>query len=495
MSYEATKANGDSQVPPLSMYSRGPPRIYLSEDDQNITTRKKPLKRITTNQKDIYAPPLNVIDKALLLQEKNPFDLPPDNKLFEMRDETIKNEKERHQRMIKQSIISRGMSALASTRSQSRHGKHSIIESIDVEVGISPPKAEHQRRQQMDEFVGQKREIFLVQLLIDRKNKEIQRIQNLRKTEKKNIAEEEAKIAEISNQYKMTTNQIDAELNREKKNMETAIRARTQSQKILKQKTTYVDAITAENTRNLETRATYQNYKKFLENLTPPDKEIFEFFTSPEVLLNEIEKVENENLFLISQCQELLFEQETVTSAVRAEIKEKQKESDELKTKMGKLSQVEQFTLLSDKESENEEIEAELAKVAALVTSTYEECFNEVAAINTLSRLERIENELEKLYREAMNIEPDFIKAKQAEKDKKRREEQRKAKAEEHQREQARKHKQALLRAQMPVKRKTGRPVYERILPIKISKNPVDEKQKLLEEQQLEKFLFGAIDY
>lgn len=449
-----------------------------------------------TKTKELRAPPLHIIDKALLLQVKNPFDLPPDSELLQMRDEENRKNKERHQKLIKQSIINRSLSSLAPSASQSRHGTRSALENKEYGLGISPPKAEHQQRQQMDEFIGQKREIFLVQLLIDRKNKEIQRIQNLRKTEKKNIAEEEAKIAEVSNQYKMTTNQIDAELNREKKAMDQAIKNRTMAQKKLKQKTSYVDAITNENSRNLETRTAYQNYFKFLSNLTPPDTKMFDFFTNPQVLLDEIEKVENENLFLIQHCHELQYEQETVTSAVKSDIRQTTAESDDLLNAIGKLNKVEQLIFTGEKNTpENESMEKEINKLAKIVTQTYEECFNETADVNTLTRLERIENELEQMYRQLMSIDPEFIKAKQTEKDKKRREEQRKAKAEEQQKEQARKHKQALLRAQMPIKRKTGRPVHERLLPIKLNRNQIDEKQKLIEEQAQDVFLYGDIEY
>lgn len=449
-----------------------------------------------TKNKDIRSQPLRIIDKAMLLQAKNPFDLPPDSELLQMRDEENRKAKERHQKLIKRSIINRSSTSLAHSNNQSRYGCRSNLDNREYGMGISPPAAEHQQRQQMGEFVDQKREIFLVQLLIDRKNKEIQRIQNLRKTEKKNIAEEEAKIAEVSNQYKMTTNQIDAELNREKKSMDQAIKNRTMVQKKLKQKTLYVDAITAENSRNLETRAAYQNYYKFLSHMTPPDMKMFEFFSSPQVLLDEIEKVENENLFLIQHCHELLYEQETVTSAVKADIKSTVAESDELMDAIGKLSTVEQLSFACDHSSpENEALEKEINKLAKIVTQTYEECFNESADVNTLTRLERIENEFEKMYREMETIDADFIKTKQTEKDKKRREEQRKAKAEEQQKEQARKHKQALLRAQMPIKRKTGRPVHERTLPIKLNRNTIDEKQKLIEEQAQDIFLYGDIEY
>jgi hypothetical protein len=52
---------------------------------------------------------------------------------------------------------------------------------------LPPPVTEHQRREQMNELLCQKSEILLVQLLIDRKMKEIERISQTRKTKKKNI--------------------------------------------------------------------------------------------------------------------------------------------------------------------------------------------------------------------------------------------------------------------------------------------------------------------
>lgn len=448
---------------------------------------------------NIQSPPLGVIDTALALQAPNPFDLPPDSELFAMRDREAQLQKEHQKKVMKQSLVERTLSCLPPLHSQSRHACRSVSEST-AGFQIAPPVAEHQRRQQMAEFVDQKREIFLVQLLIDRKNKEIQRIQQLRKTEKKNIREEEAKIAETTNQYKMTTNQMEAELTRAKKAMDAAIKHRTELSKELKKKKAYVAVVKSEISRNDETLEAYRTYSEFLKRLTPPDSTVQEYFNDPQVLLDELEKVENENLFLIQHCQELYYEQETGITSLTTQIDQVDYEACELKKGIEKLNDGLKVSTEFDTSTssvankESDQLELQLKRLSKYVSETYRNCFKETADVNTLTRLERIENELERMYRGSECIDPAFIAAKQTEKDKVRRDIQRKAKAEKQALEQQRKLDQALARAKMPIKRKTGRPCNERILPIK-SKRPQDEKKKQMEVKAQEDFLFGDTIY
>lgn len=437
------------------------------------------------------SPPLSVIDTALALQQPNPFDLPPDNELFALRDREAAAQKQEHEEFIKRSLADRTISCLPNLRSQSRHLR-SVGDNSDE---VAPLIAEHQPRQQMSEFVDQKREIFHVQLLIDRKNKEIHRIQNMRKTEKKNIVEEYAKIAETSNQYKMTTNQYEAELTRGKKAMDNAIRRRTELQKELKKKSAFVAVLESEISRNEETLYSYRTYSDFMKKLTPPDRKMLDYFNEPEVLLEELEKVEDENLFLIRHCQELTYAQDAGLKAVQGEIDQTEAESTDVQEAMSKLKQVDEITLgnTGAVARECDDLDAQRRRLANMVTKTYKHCFGESADVNTLTRLERLENELEKMYRQSATIDPAFIAAKQAEKDKVRRDIQRKEKAEQHEREQKRRLDQVIARARMPIKRRTGRPLFERKLPIKVARNQVDRKKKLEEELILEQFLYGPI--
>jgi hypothetical protein len=434
--------------------------------------------------------PVIPTDTETELDITNPFDLPPDSSLFDLRDREAAEMREQHNLLMQRSLVDRTLSRLPPLHASSGRSPGSPGETQT----LAPPPAERQQRQQMTEFVDQKREIFLVQLLIDRKNKEIDRIQNIRKTEKKNIIQEQGKIAEQSNQNKMTTSQQELELSRAKRSMDAAIKQRTELSKELKKKTAFVQVLESEISRNQETLDAYRSYAEFMKRLTPESTKPLEFFTEPEVLLQELENVENENLFLIRHCQELTDEQDGALRIVQAEIDGRNAESEVLMAAVGRLPQVTEVpAVASGALKECDALDVQLRAFAAIVRKTYRQCFSEASEVNTLTRLERLEMELETMYRQSGTIDPSFRAMQQTEKDRARRDKQRKEKAEKLEREQKRKLEQALIRAQMPVKRRAGRPVYERTLPIKKRKDPIDERKKQQEEQQQEVFLYGPI--
>jgi hypothetical protein len=212
-------------------------------------------------------------------------------------------------------------------------------------------------------------------------------------------------------------------------------------------------------------------------------------------MLEELECVENENLFLIQHCQELRDGQDTTLRGVQGEIDKSEAETRVLMTALDELPELEDASAApSGALKECDSLDAHLRKLALLVRKTYKQCFDESSEVNTLTRLERLENELELMYQQSALIDPALIAAKQTEKDRARRDVQRREKAEKQEKDQKRKLEQALLRAQMPIKRRTGRPVSERMLPTKRAKNPMDEKKKHQEELHQDMFLYGAID-
>jgi hypothetical protein len=431
---------------------------------------------------------------TLVLQQMNPFQLPADSDLFQLRDRQTEDAVRLRAKFQTKSLVDRTTLSF-----ESQAGSGLIFEeSGDEGQGgpqLRPPTAEHQRRQQMPEFIDEKREILLAQLLIDRKNKEVERIQNMRKTEKKQIIEELGKIAETSNQYKMTTNQYEAELQRSKKSMDAAIKRRTELSKDLKKKTAGVSVLESEISRNEETLDSYRTYSTFLHRLTPSEADMSGFFTEPTVLLDELENVENENLFLIGYCQEMRDSQDNSVRRMDGSISAMDAETVEIEDAMERLNQIDDLTqLLSLSHPENDELDNSLNLVSQLVRKTYKQCFGDPGDINTLSRLERIENELERLYRQSSNIDASFMNSKQTEKEKARRDIQRREKAEQHERDQKRKLEQALLRAQMPIKRRTGRPVVFRTLPILGATNAAVDQKKQEEEQQQDELLYGELN-
>jgi hypothetical protein len=106
--------------------------------------------------------------------------------------------------------------------------------------------------------------------------------------------------------------------------------------------------------------------------------------------------------------------------------------------------------------------------------------------------LEQIENQLEAYYKIEDTISPDFLAEKRAGFLKRRREEQRKLTQERQEQEKRRKTEQAMARARMPIKRRTGRPVIQRARLIKRERNENERLMLLRREQQRIDYLLFA---
>jgi len=425
--------------------------------------------------------------------DPNPFDIPSDMELLERRDAEVKKHKENQKVLSKQSLVQRNStikspiySAGKSLSKKNRKSTASILENNTTIFG------ENQRRQQMNEFIEQKREIFLVQLLIDRKVKEIERISQTRKTEKKNLADEVAKISETSNQYKMTRNQIDSELQRGKTAMDEAIKHRTELAKELKQKRALVSSISSEIVKNEELLDSFKSYEDFLKKISPNETTPKDYFQRPAQLLYELEKIEKENLFLIRRCHELAESQETGLTRVSLELERTKNEKDRISNAMNGLEKIKKVDLSGHKMKDSGWVDDDLKIITNHVKKTYMTCFRVSADINALTMLERIENSLENLYSQCSQIDNEHLSKHLMKQEMSRRDVMKKQKQAKDEEEQRKKLEQAIERANKPIKRKMGRPVHERYLPIK-SRRPYDEQRKEFEEKAQDEFLFGEI--
>jgi hypothetical protein len=110
--------------------------------------------------------------------------------------------------------------------------------------------------------------------------------------------------------------------------------------------------------------------------------------------------------------------------------------------------------------------------------------------------LKRIEERMEVLFVELAKINQDIIKEQVASKIRQRRDMERAEKAAKAQREQEEKTQRALQLSQMPIKRKVGRPVYPRTLPMKTQSREKREEQMRIQAAQREadqNLLYGPI--
>ena len=136
------------------------------------------------------------------------------------------------------------------------------------------------------------------------------------------------------------------------------------------------------------------------------------------------------------------------------------------------------------------EIDKELTKLGVIVKNAYTDCFGKSADISPLMMLHRLETELEALYKQSLLLPEKEIVEKQNAKEKERREKQRIEKQMQQILEQQAKNDAAIARSKMPVKKRTGRPLVERKVPVKVTR--VVNKNNA-DEEILEKLLYGDI--
>jgi hypothetical protein len=145
----------------------------------------------------------------------------------------------------------------------------------------------------------------------------------------------------------------------------------------------------------------------------------------------------------------------------------------------------------------NEFSESELAELQAAVMEFHASLGFDVASSgDTPTMLARIENKMEEVTHLLSLVEPKLLKELAQWKELERREQERTEKNLREKREQEEKTQRAIQLAMMPIKRRTGRPLVERVLPkISESRERREEafRQKLAQEAADADLLYGAI--
>ena len=434
----------------------------------------------------------------------NPFIMPKGSDRFQYREEENRKQKEQLAAVHKMTLVQRAdmqtpkipsLVTTATVKVREPSSARSGAAPRSNEVRPVPPEAPNTgKNMRMTEFVAQKREIFLVQLLIERKNKEMHRLDNEMRAEEKSLLDTENALAEASNQYKMATAQAEAALARARKASEAATKKRVELQKEYKLLLQTTSITRAEITKNEDTLEAHRRYYEFLKSITRDGHSMEEFYESPKVLEAEFDAMEKQNLFLIEQFQELeqdiekgVNREHTILADTIAQIESVQK-------KLGVVPVVkdEPYTLTEADLREAENVESELKALNALILKTFVKCFGAGGDISTMGMLERIENALEDMYVKIEYVNPAFVEQKQKKKDYERGEQRRKEEAERKEAEQRLKVQQALERATRPIKKRTGRPMVRRVLPIKETRT--DEaalRAAMLEQQRINDLLYG----
>lgn len=369
---------------------------------------------------------------------------------------------------------------------------------VQSRCSATTPSAPREKSQRIGEFIQQKRDIYLVQMGINRKNKEILHLAQMAKKEESAVFEANDKIEKLTNICKARTSRCEVVLARARTAAEKATRQRVEKHHTLKTATMSIEVTTAEIERNRDLVDLYRDFKTFMEELAPENVPMMKYFNSPQRLIEALDSVERYDYYLIDLCQEFERRLDRAAGKITEQIDFTDVGVNALARGLEQLGERIPRSLSSivqfDAVKKSEELDDELDNLSKLIRETYRLCFGKESGRALKSLLKHLEMTLDYYLQEIVKYDQGVVADRQSLRDKERRERQRIYRHELQAQEQQRKMEQSLERARNPVKKKVGRPLLPRSVPIvRSQKEDPAFLQQIRENQRLEQLLYSDL--
>jgi hypothetical protein len=213
---------------------------------------------------------------------ENPFALPTGEELFRMR------EVEKQKRMeSKREMLSKPVWAKAAEASRAGAIKRLTEEDIPItdeaaKERISKTKrlvtaaasamsaSKHRETERMTDFLEKKRKMFLVQMALDTKREEIQKLERKAQLKEEALKKSEMMLEEDAIRFDAFLKENDREAHEAMKAADAKARERQEKQARIKDLKYRSNTLSAEISKLHETLSEYEGYRSFLLGLTPP---------------------------------------------------------------------------------------------------------------------------------------------------------------------------------------------------------------------------------
>jgi len=419
----------------------------------------------------------------------NPFFIPPAAEYFDYKENQIIKEKEEIREIQGLSLVERAdllRSPIPPCNSQRFRDKSRHDDKYR-------PKTERkERRGKMTDVIREKREIYIAQMVIDQKKTQISKIYKEIKDQEAFLEQYEQEMNDSTNKCKLETSQIEFSLAKARKSTESYTAKKLDFMKKLKIKSNDVAMLKTNIQKYIDLRDSYIVCKNFIERtLNIPTEKLPE----PEYLLDFLNSLEMENLFISDQCSRLDELMHSGIGSINNQIEEIEMIHKVISKSQNSIEIPQLCSGCIDDFShrESEQWESEIDHLTLIIHKLFTKCFKDDGKdLSALVMLAQLENTLEDMYRRVDFIEPSFVTKKMQQMNKAKREKSRKMAMEAQVRALAEKKEQALLRAQREVKRNNGRPVIMRTVPKQKDKRDDLKAKKLLQKQlEQEIMLFG----
>jgi len=426
----------------------------------------------------------------------NPFFLPNTEEIYSQHEEIAQKRKDDVKKIKMMPLSERALlpTGVTSHRSMKQKFENKIKNNSDSVVdSIMPLSEKYQRQTNTSNIIEEQREIFLSNLLISRHQKELERLAYIKSTQEAKLENMEFESNEAQNRSKTIQNQYDKIRSREKLNLEELNKKRQNIEVQTKKKRIEIASLKNEIRQYEEAYSIYKAYDSFLNEI----KHIYgRRPESSSELLDFFDAMERENLFLLQNAHQIQNQSESSQTGVYEELKLCKGENSKLETEIAHLQLQRDELMKSDHFSipKSDQLDESLDILQKSISKIYLKCFPDAdPSQKPLTMLSIIENNLETMMKKLDTI---TNKADIAQKVKvlydKRRQELRAANQNKILKEQEEKKNQMIERATKPVKKRTGRPLYERVILAQYKKrDAIKYEAEQIEKDRLEKLLFG----
>lgn len=384
----------------------------------------------------------------------------------------------------------------ATTSHQSRVASRARSAASELDTSYDVTQ-HHGRTKTMPERMYQTRQIYLTQLLINKKQAEIANLHRKQINTEYNTLKAEQDVSDEANDMKNYMNQLQAALSKSRKvAAENASHYSTLYKELL-QLQANVSAKSSIISKNEEILEQYQEYERFLRTFVPDTVEnIFDFFDHPSVLLEEMDLLQGETLNLVKCYNHYMECENVINERVQKKAKEQEFEeleiaANELRTKKKPLEEIK----TADASRRNDLLDQELNKLTDQISETYEACFGIKPDLSPINMLEKIETQLEEMMKIEETVAPEILLEIKTKKDEERKLKERLDGQEKRRLEQMRKVEQALERANKAIPRHDKRRKVQRMLPVKLMTKRDNKNERLAAQLEKENaLLYGPSD-
>lgn len=215
--------------------------------------------------------------KILELQSENPFKLPGDDQIFRMREDERRSKEHGRSNTGTMKIWEKTKTEVGSTSERLRDilGDQQVLKVSDVKNAtqdqgkINIPR--RQEKENTQDFVAKKREMFLVQMSLNTKREEIRKLEEEAQMKEEALQRSEQMLEEDAMRFDAFLKENDKKAHDAIKRAEEETKKKQEKTQEIKRLTQQIQALSSEMSKHREALEDCMRYKNFLDMLTPPE--------------------------------------------------------------------------------------------------------------------------------------------------------------------------------------------------------------------------------